>query len=255
MAVLYRIYGDVYALADLPAIYIPKFKAVVIADVHLGFEEDMASKGVFLPRIQLSKTVDVIEKSLSYVDASILVIAGDIKHRFEKLGRKEARDLREFLEVSIKRFRKIVIVRGNHDTYLLTVCKKLGIDIYDALWLDDILVVHGHKDIRGKKGFSLVLMGHEHPSIALKDPVTGHSTKFPCFLLAPLKKGGYALVLPALGVYQSGTAISTHSESYLSPIMRGEADLENAKPFIIVEGEGIVELPRLKLIEDLMAFM
>ncbi|MEM3979923.1 MAG: phosphoesterase, partial [Ignisphaera sp.] len=144
---------------------------------------------------------------------------------------------------------------GNHDTYLLSICRKLGIDVYDILWLDNILVVHGHQDIRDKKGFSLVIMGHEHPSIALKDPVAGHSTKFPCFLLAPLSRGGYVLVLPALGVYQSGTAISTYSESYLSPIMRSEADLDNARPFIIVEGEGVIELPRLELVEDLMAFM
>lgn len=251
---LFELFNEVYAVLDLPLIYIPKFKAVVIADIHLGFEEDMASKGIFLPRIQLSKVLDMIDKVLNYVDVSMLIIAGDIKHHFEKLGKKEIRDLKDFLNVAVKRFRRVVIVRGNHDTFLLPICKKFGVELYDAFWLDFILIVHGHRELGSRSGFNLVVMGHEHPSIVLKDPASGYNMKFPCFLLTPLKCGGYALVLPAAGIYQSGTAITTYANGYLSPIMRNEADLENAKPFIIVEGEGVVELPRLKLVEDLMQY-
>lgn len=252
---LYKLIEDVYAVADLPLIYIPRFKAIVLADVHLGFEEDMASKGIYLPRVQLSKSLEIVEKALSYVDASAIIIAGDIKHRFEKLGRREAKDLRDFLEVVIRRFKKTIVVKGNHDTFLLPICKRLGVELYDAIWLDDILIVHGHRELDSRKGFNLVVMGHEHPSIAIKDPVTGYSTKFPCFLLTPLTRGGYALILPATGMYQSGTAISTNPESYLSPIIRREAVLEDAKPFVIVEGEGVVELPRLKMVEDLISYI
>jgi putative SbcD/Mre11-related phosphoesterase len=251
---LFEIFRGVYAVADLPLVYLPRFRAIVMADIHLGFEEDMASKGIYLPRTQLSRALDIVDKVLKIVDVSTLVVAGDIKHHFEKLGKKEAKDLRNFLEIAVKKFRKVVVVKGNHDTYLLPICRRLGVELYDTLWLDNVLVVHGHRDLGDRKDFDLIIMGHEHPSIALKDPVSGYSTKFPCFLLAPLRRGGYVLVLPAAGVYQSGTSISTYAEGYLSPIIRNEADLENARPFAVVEDEGVVELPRLKLIEDLLHF-
>jgi len=249
---LYRLFGGVYAVADLPVVYIPRFKALVMADVHLGFEEDAASKGIYLPRLQLSRAFEILDKALSYVDPLMLIVAGDVKHRFEKLGKKEAKDLREFLEVASKKFKRIVIVRGNHDTFLLSICRKLGIELYDALWLEHILVVHGHRELDIGAGFDLVIMGHEHPSITLKEPGLGYGMKFPCFLLAPLSRGGYVLVLPAVGVYQSGTSVSTSPDVYLSPILSKEALLEDAKPFIIVENEGVAELPRLKVIEDML---
>ncbi|MEM1541866.1 MAG: metallophosphoesterase [Ignisphaera sp.] len=249
---LYRIFEDIYALVDLPLAYIPRFKAVVMADVHLGFEEDMASKGVFLPRIQLKKAIEVVEKAISYVDASVLIVAGDIKHHFEKLGKKEAKDLKEFLEFTTKRFKRVIVVRGNHDTYLISISRRLGIELYDRLWLDKVLIVHGHRELADNDNPDLVIMGHEHPSIAIRDPITGYGSKFPCFLLMPLKRGGYALVLPAVGLYQSGTAVSMNVESYLSPIIRKEAVVEEAKPFVIVEREGVIELPKLKTVEDLM---
>jgi putative SbcD/Mre11-related phosphoesterase len=254
LEMMFEIFKGVYTVADLPLVYVPSFRAVVMADIHLGFEEDMASKGIYLPRTQLSKALDILDKVLNFVEVSMLIVAGDIKHHFEKLGRKEARDLKDFLEVAVKKFKKVVVVRGNHDTYLMSICRKFEVKLFDALWLGTILVVHGHRDLEYRKDFDIVIMGHEHPSIALKDPISGYSTKFPCFLLTPLKHGGYALILPAIGVYQSGTSISTYADGYLSPIIRSEADLENAKPFVIVEGEGVVELPRLKLIEDLLKF-
>lgn len=252
---LYELARGIYAVADLPAVYIPRFKAVVIADIHLGFEEDMASKGIFIPRIQLNKALEMVHKVLEHVEASTLIVAGDIKHRFEGLGKREARDLRGFLEEVVKIFRRVVVVRGNHDTFLAPLCRRLGVQLYDVLWLDKILVVHGHRDLSGLMGFDLVVMGHEHPSISLKDPATGYGMKFPCFLLAPLRGGGYVLVLPATGIYQSGTTISISAEGYLSPILRAEADLENAKPFVIVEGEGVLELPRLKIVQDLLSHL
>lgn len=249
---LYKIIENIYAVADLPLIYISNFNALVIADIHLGFEEDMAFKGVFLPRIQLNKAIEIVEKAINYVNASILIIAGDVKHRFEKLGKKEAKDLKDFLEFTSKIFKKVVIVRGNHDTYLFSISSRFGVEVYDKLWLDKILIIHGHKHLDDTDKPEIMIMGHEHPSIAIKDPTTGYSSKFPCFLLLPLKRGGYVVILPASGLYQSGTAVSTSLESYLSPVIREEALINEAKPFVIVEGEGVIELPKIKIVEDLM---
>ena len=246
-----RLVDGVYAVSDLPMVYIPYFSVLVIADIHLGFEEDMASKGVFLPRVQLKKAMEFIEKGLAETRARVLVIAGDVKHHFEKLGKREARDVREFFSFVTKLFDKVILVRGNHDTFIYGISKRYGIEVYDKLWLNDILVVHGHRELDPKDKPKIVIMGHEHPSISIRDTL-GSLTKLPCFLVVPLKRSSTAIVLPAMGIYQSGTAISTSRDSYLSPILRTEAILEEAQPFAIVENEGVFELPKLRAIEDLI---
>uniref|UniRef100_A0A7J3QEJ9 Metallophosphoesterase n=1 Tax=Ignisphaera aggregans TaxID=334771 RepID=A0A7J3QEJ9_9CREN len=252
---LYELYPGISAIYDIPAIYLEKFKAVAIADIHLGFEEYMAEKGVYLPRMQLKKAIEYIEKSLSIVKAETLIIVGDVKHLFDRLGRRESKDLNEFFTYSTKRFSKVILVRGNHDTFVYSISKRYGIELYEKLELENIVFIHGHKDILDNKNFEFIVMAHEHPSISLKDPTTGYSIKFSCFLLTPLKNGLKALVLPAAGLYQSGTPVSTSPESYLSPILKEKALLGDAKPYAIVENDGVYELPILSAIEDLLSIL
>ena len=255
---LYEIHPGVYAIESLPVAYISisNFKALAIADIHLGFEEYMATKGISLPRMQLAKAIEIIDKALNIVgNVDTLIIVGDAKHLFDKLGKRESKDLSEFLLYTKKRFGRVVLVRGNHDNFIYSVSLRYGIEFCEKLEVGDILFVHGHKRTElGEK--KLVIMGHEHPSISLKDPATGTVYKFPCFLKVPLKNGGIAIVLPAAGAYQSGTSVSTSPESYLSPIIKSYGVLEKAKPYAISEKEGFVyELPQLSVIEDLLSLL
>jgi len=244
-----KLVEGVYSIDDAPAVYIPRYSIIAVADIHLGFEEEMASKGVFLPRIQVKRAINVINKCLERTSAKTLVIVGDLKHLFEKLGKREARDVQEFLEFISPLFNEVILVRGNHDTFIYLRLRRYGVEIVDELVIDDLLFIHGHREPRMKA--RILVMGHEHPSIAVKDPL-GTVTKLPCYLLAPLKWGGIALVLPAMGLYQSGTSVSTSPEAYLSPILRKYADLTEAQPLAIVEGEGVFELPKLGILESVL---
>ncbi len=249
---LTKLFEDIYAVHDLPIAYVKSFRTLLIADLHLGFEEEMAMKGITLPRIQLRKILEYIEKALRYVDnVHRLAIVGDVKHIFGKLGKIESKELREFFQFVSGIFSEVVLVRGNHDIFVYSIAKKFGVEVVDELWLGNVFVIHGHKQIPRDVYANIVIMAHEHPSIVLRDSIQT-SLKLPCFLLVPLKRGYPALVLPACGVYQSGTAISTQNQVYLSPILRVEGVLEDAIPFAIVEGEGVYRLPRLRDLEELM---
>ncbi len=255
---LYELYPGIFAISDIPAIYLERFRVFAIADIHLGFEEYMAEKGVYLPRMQLRKVLEYIEKGLNIVKADTLIVVGDVKHLFDRLGRRESRDLGEFFTYATKMFSKVILVRGNHDTFMYSISKKYNVEVHERLKLENILFAHGHKDVLRdleEKNVELLIMAHEHPSVSLKDPITGYSIKFPCFLLTPLKDNLKALVLPAAGLYQSGTPITTSPEGYLSPILRNRALLADTKPYAIVENEGIYELPRLLAIEDLLSLL
>ncbi len=250
LCVLTRLIDEVYVVDALPAVYIATFNVAIIADLHLGFEEEMASKGIYLPKAQLRKAIELLDRISDSVRVEMLVIAGDVKHIFERLGRKEAKDVIQFLSHASTRFPRITIVRGNHDTYIYGVARRFGIDVCDKLWLGDILIVHGHRELDVNDKPRLVVMGHEHPSIAIRDSI-GAVAKVPCFLVTRLKRGCYAIVLPAAGLYQSGTVITTLRSAYLSPILREEAELEDAIPYALIEEEGVLELPPLKLVEQI----
>ncbi|MEB3806601.1 MAG: metallophosphoesterase [Desulfurococcales archaeon] len=233
-----------------PAVYVEWLDMFVIADLHLGFEEAMASTGVFLPRVQLRNAVRLLESLSMVKPGARLVVAGDVKHAFHTLTRQERIELVKLVRsVEALGFRELVVVRGNHDNYVKNVLAPLGVEVVEPL-LDlgkGVIVAHGHKKI--DQDYELVVMGHEHPAITVS--VGGGRSKFPVFLMVPLKDGGQALVLPPSGSYQVGNVVSTDRSSYLSPVIRERGVVEDAVPVIVDEETGLMPLVRLSLLEDL----
>ncbi len=232
-----------------PVVYLRGSRTLVFADAHLGFEEEMASHGLFLPRIQKKKLLEVLEGVFGLVDVEQVIVAGDIKHQFGQLGRVERRELYEVFDYLSKRVVKVIVVRGNHDNYLPLVLRKYeNIELVeDYVGLNDILVLHGHKDTLPKDigRYRLIVMGHEHPSLGLRDKL-GYLIKYPCFLYGKLKDTTTGvLVLPAVGAYQTGTSVSLEPSAYLSPIMRNRVLLEESKPIVYDSELGLLEFPKL----------
>ncbi len=241
----------VLLVRGVPAVYIEHDDSFVISDIHLGYEEVMAGTGVYLPRLQLRKTIGLLERLATLKPGSRLVINGDLKHCFQKLTRQErieiAKLVRKALELG---FREVIVVRGNHDNYAKAVLAPLGIEMleeaYDAG--KGVLVAHGHKKI--EEDFELLVMGHEHP--ALQVSVGGGRAKFPLFLEMPLENGSHVLILPPAGVYQVGNIVSTDRSGYLSPIIRESGIPEEALPVVIDSDGDMMPLVSLGLVEELM---
>ncbi len=245
-----RINDKVAIPGPLPVLYIEHRRTLIFADAHLGFEEEMAKHGLFLPRVQKKNLIKILDNILTELNVSEIVVAGDIKHQFGQLGRIEARELRELFDSLKDKIDRLVIVRGNHDNFLPLVTRKYDfVHLVDDYYLiEDILIVHGHKKLSlpEDKNIRLVVMGHEHPSLGLRDKL-GYLIKYPCFLRAPLRyQGVEAIVLPAIGVYQTGTTITLDRSSYLSPIIKEDVLLEEAKPIVFDEELGVLEFPELK---------
>ncbi|NPA05633.1 MAG: metallophosphoesterase [Crenarchaeota archaeon] len=238
-----------------PAVFVAPLRAVVLADLHLGFEEEAASQGYYVPRIQLRRSLEILRSVLDETGADWVIFAGDVKHCFSRLLWSERRELEELFSFLEKRGVRVTVVRGNHDNYLPIVAKKHGVEIVQELYVDGYLVIHGHKKPAG--GYpgpvKAVIMGHEHPSIRLRDRL-GYVTKMPCFLTAPYRPLSATLVvLPAIGQYQTGTSVTLDPSTYLSPLLREEVDLSRVKPYVLAEDFGVFEFPELGLLEDLLA--
>lgn len=235
----------------LPAVYVEHADAVVIADVHLGYEEEMAGVGVFLPRAQLRRALELLESLATRHRGARLVIAGDLKHSFSRLLRQERLEVPRLLQRAQELgFREVIVVRGNHDNFVSHIVKAAGAEfLEDHLDLGKgVVVAHGHRD--PQTSYELLLMGHEHPAIQVS--MAGGRAKFPVFLAVPLEDGSEALVLPPAGAYQVGNVVSTIRENYLSPIIKEKGVVEEAVP-VIVDEAGNMVLLKLSMLESILA--
>jgi len=230
-----------------PALYIESIDTIVISDLHLGYEGVMAEyHGLFIPRTQFRKELGILEKITEVRKASTIVIAGDIKHEFSEttyIEFKEVRALFEFLKTGFKR---IVAIKGNHDNYIIYVTRKYDVELHDFLFIDSFLFIHGdvipeQKDVEKAE---VIIMGHEHPAIALFDEV-GAKEKMKAFLLGNLN-GKKLIVMPALSPLAAGTEINVIArDEMLSPILKERVDIDSFKVIGIDEETGSLEFGML----------
>lgn len=109
--------------------------ALVVADLHLGYEVSMAREGFYLPRV-FHEVVANLKKLLRAERPKRLVIDGDLKHSFVPEWR-EKEELRAFVEEVSPMVEEIVLVRGgNHDVGTLWL-RELGVEVVDELELKD----------------------------------------------------------------------------------------------------------------------
>ncbi len=240
----------VVLLRGLPAVWLRRASTVVIADLHLGYEESMARQGVFLPRLQGSRAVRTIRQVRELTGAKRLVINGDVKHEFGRLLRSEKLEVARLIKAAFDAgYEDVVLVRGNHDNYVKPVIEALGGSVVEELREHGALITHGHKRVGEHPG--LVIIGHEHPSMSVN--ISGVRARFPVFLLVPLEGGeGTVLVLPAAGAYQTGNPVGPDRSGYLSPLIREKGDIGEAVPIIVDEAEGLMPLPKLSILWELL---
>ncbi|MCL5882079.1 MAG: phosphoesterase, partial [Candidatus Thermoplasmatota archaeon] len=71
-------------LSDLYCVYLRDISAVVVSDLHLGFEEEMNLHGLFLPKLQISHVEGVMDRILERYNPESVIINGDFKHEFSR---------------------------------------------------------------------------------------------------------------------------------------------------------------------------
>ena len=205
-------------------LYLEKEKALVIADLHLGYEEMLNSQGLFVPRINFNKiksTLTGMFKELPKLHN--VIILGDLKHEFGRVNMQEWREVIKMLQFIRKNCKNISLVRGNHDTILGPLVKYEGLKIEDNLYITKcgVLFLHGDKlkDNANFKKAKTIVIAHEHPAVSLREGVK--SEMYKCFLKGK-HKGKNLIVLPSLNQISVGTNILR--EKLLSPFLK-EQDL------------------------------
>src|SRR3989338_2896592 len=188
--------------------------ALIISDVHIGFEEALNKQGMLVPMDHFPQLIKRMEGIFSQVQGIVgnktknnkreineqknnkrngneqenneaenknnntpkklkkIIINGDLKHEFGRISEQEWRHTLKFLDFLGKQCEKVILVKGNHDTIHGPIAEKSNLEVHDYVQMrdGDVLICHGDKlpPEEPLKKAKLIVIGHEHPSVALR---------------------------------------------------------------------------------------
>jgi len=211
------------------SLYFPERKMLVLADLHIGYEEYLTSQGVFLPRMQFKEMIEELERIFLEIgrinkenkrkdekinkdrereDKKIeeIVVVGDLKHEFGTISSQEWREVKNVLDFFKKKAKKVVLVKGNHDNILEPIASRKELKIKEFYIKDEICFLHGNKmfnECLGKK-IKMLVIGHRHPAVMLADKYKRE--KYKCFLVGKWKNKE-VIILPSFFPFIEGSDI------------------------------------------------
>lgn len=233
----FKILPDVFALGL--GVWIPSKKVLVIADLHIGYEEALNKEGILVPRQQFELTKDLLEKMLKEVKPETIVINGDLKHEFGGISDQEWRETLRIFDLLARHSKKVVLVKGNHDTILGPIARKRNLKVVDFFSVGDICITHGHKIWEDKEFLKakVLIIANEHPAISIREGVK--SELYKCFLLGKWKRKRL-IVMPSFLLIIEGTDV--RRERLLSPYLH--QNLDNFEIFVV--GDKVYKFGKLK---------
>ncbi|MHA1238002.1 MAG: metallophosphoesterase [Candidatus Odinarchaeia archaeon] len=242
---------DIQFLEGVPYLYIKSLNALVGADLHLGYEIVLAEEeGYFIPQGQFKEIISELDNLLSKFNAEILIVNGDLKHKFSMRTRQETREVISFLDFISSRVKKCFIIRGNHDNFVRGLFERYKNVEFIEPWLElgNYIFTHGHiltSDLIEKIKEKILIIGHEHPALLLYDDVGG-KIKVPAFLHGSTKYGKTIIVLPPVSPLMSGTEFNLTSQNeVLSPILRELVNIRDLTPYAMLRGKCTLTFPPL----------
>lgn len=212
-------------------------RTLVIADIHIGYEEALNNAGILVPRLQFRDIVEKIDDiflSLKNKKIDRIIINGDLKHEFGTISGQEWRNVLKFIDLLKKHCNEVILIRGNHDKILGVIAGKRNIRLQDFFWdkTGNILICHGDNFPTDNvlNCASTIIIGHEHPAISLKEGARVEQVK--CFLKGKFK-GKDLIVQPSFNSIIEGTNVL--KDEILSPFLRQKRNLGDFEVFVVEE--------------------
>jgi putative SbcD/Mre11-related phosphoesterase len=213
-------------------------KALLVADLHIGVEDEFRQKGCNVP----SLTHNIKKRIIGLIethDVNKLIVLGDLKHSI--FGTKQDyREVRRFLD-DILEYVSVEIVKGNHDGNIQHWTQSLDkVAVHGPKGFRDgeLGLFHGHAHPADDLWKSKVLVtAHEHPVVRFVDRLGVHvylKTWVRIKLEDPKLKPEELIVMPAFNDYLGGTSVNTPEFKFLGPLMKkGFLDLDQAELYLL----------------------
>lgn len=182
------------------ALLFEKESILCFSDTHIGYEDSLAKQGLMMPKQQFELTLKRLEKILDKAGpVETILINGDIKDDFGEITDAEWRELKQLFGFLDTKANNIILIKGNHDTFLPPIAKKFEITLLEKYEQGEFCFIHG--DILPDTKKRVIIIGHEHPALTMRDGSRRES--FKCFLLGKYKKHEL-IVLPSFNQITEG---------------------------------------------------
>ena len=203
-----------------------KKKSLIVTDIHIGFENSMASNEIFIGKNStINETIQELSEMIDAEKPDSVILLGDIKSSIKSISRNEWNEVPMFFE-KISEKCDVILVPGNHDANIQKlVPDNISMISSTGMVEENILLTHGHT--MPSENFSHVdkiIMGHIHPVFFQEDSVINGqrvwiSIKTEKEKIFPNKSGELEIIIiPSFNKYFYATHRKKYKKS-ISPII------------------------------------
>jgi len=249
-------------------------KTLIIADLHLGWEINLAQKGIHVPS-QTPKIRKKLFQLIKITKPNTLIILGDVKHTIAKAESGEWRDIPKFFKTIKTKINDIQIIRGNHDGNLEPLLPPtITLHPSTGITLNTTGLFHGHTwPAKKLLNCTTLIMGHVHPTVAFRDSLGFQITtpvwiKVKCNaekLANAVLKSKHAkestkkhlrikpkvkqlFIMPCFNSFLGGRPVNKKSKrgSYIGPVLRSEAVKIDSAEVYLLDGTFLGRIDQLR---------
>jgi len=228
-------------------------RALLVSDLHLGLEKEMARKGFRLPAYSI-KMLERIKEIGEKAGANRAVILGDVKHSIGKVEDIDWSILPWFFETLLDLFSAVEVVPGNHDGGIKTLLPaRVKLHPSEGAVIgegeDRIGVSHGHAWPSAEViSTGNMVIGHSHFTFEMRDKLGARSREsvwlFGKYDVRELltragyktgrKGSGELVVMPPFNKLVGGKPINRMKSLVFGPILSsGCINLDEADTFLL----------------------
>jgi len=228
------------------------YATLLVSDLHLGLEKEMASKGFRLPPYS-QKMLDRMNLMAEKNHLNRVIVVGDVKHSIGKVEDIDWGIIPWFFGALLDVFSAVEVVPGNHDALIKTLLPpRVKLHPSEGTVIGTrkkVGIAHGHswpsQEVIASK---TIVMGHSHFRYEMRDKF-GARSKEAVWLFAdydvaalmkkagyPPKKSGYGrlIVMPPFNNLVGGQAINAKGGFDFGPILSsGSIKVADADIFLL----------------------
>jgi len=148
-------------------------KNLIVADIHIGFENSMASNKIFTGKNStINELIQELTEIIDFEKPDSVILLGDIKSSIKNIAKNEWDEIPLFFK-KIREKCDVTLVPGNHDANIQRLIPdNISMTSSTGMVDENILLTHGH--VMPSENFSHVdkiIMGHLHPVFFQEDSI------------------------------------------------------------------------------------
>lgn len=211
-------------------------KNLVVTDIHVGFENNMASNQIFIGKnSSINESIQELSEIIDSEKPDSVILLGDIKSSVKNISRNEWDEVPLFFK-KIREKCDVILIPGNHDANIQKlVPDNISMISSTGMVEENVLLTHGHT--MPSENFSHVdkiIMGHVHPVFFQEDSVMNGqrvwvTIKTEKESIFPNKTGEIEItIIPSFNKYFYATHRRQYKKS-ISPIINKIKEISKAK--------------------------